>query len=132
MSYTFTDLPTVSNIRNTSRICVTYFNISWDPPSITCGDVYYDVLISQPPIGGGTVAITVDSFLSVTGLNNSLPNVTIIVTAIDRVGQERCFQCNFQNHWVSLVCTVVLKYFVSKKFSWAMKSTKLFTRKFLT
>ena len=88
MSYTLTDLPTVSNIRNTSRICVTYFNISWDAPSITCGDVYYDVLISQPPIEGGTVAITVGSFLSVTGLNNSLPDVTIIVTAIDRVGQR--------------------------------------------
>ena len=87
MSYIFTDIPAVSNIRNTSRICITYFNISWDAPSITCGDVYYDVLISQPPIEGGTVAITVDSFLSVTELNNSLCNVTIIVTAVTRAGQ---------------------------------------------
>ena len=86
MSNTFTDLPTVSNIR-ISKICLTYFNISWDAPSITCGDVSYEVLISQPLIEGGTVAITVDSFLSVTGLNNSLPDVTITVTAINRAGQ---------------------------------------------
>ena len=88
MSNTFTDLPTVTNIRNTSRICVTYFTISWDAPSITCGDVYYEVSISPPPIEGDAVVTTVDSFLSVTGLNNSLPDVTIIVTAIDRVGQR--------------------------------------------
>ena len=88
MSNTFTDLPTVTNIRNTSRICVTYFNISWDAPSITCGDVYYEVSISPPPIEGDAVVTTVDRFLSVTGLNNSLPDVTITVTAIDRVGQR--------------------------------------------
>ena len=87
MSYKFADLPTVTNIRNTSRICVTYFNISWDAPSITCGDVYYEVLISQPPIEGDAVVTTVGSFLSVTGLNNSLPDVTITVTAINRVGR---------------------------------------------
>ena len=87
ISNTFTDLPTVTNIRNTSRICVTYFNISWDAPSITCGDVYYEVSISQPPIEGDAVVTTVDSFLSVTGLNNSLPDVTITVTAINRAGQ---------------------------------------------
>ena len=87
MSNTFTDLPTVTNIRNTSRICVTSLNISWDAPSITCGDVSYDVSISQPPIEGDAVVTTIDSFLSVTGLNNSLPDVTITVTAIDRVGR---------------------------------------------
>ena len=88
MSNTFTDLPTVSYIRNTSTICVTYFNITWDAPSITCGDVYYEVSISPPPIEGDAVVTTVDRFLSVTGLNNSLPDVTITVTAIDRVGQR--------------------------------------------
>ena len=92
MSYTFTDLPTVTNVRNTSRICVTYFNISWDAPSITCGDVYYEVLISQPPIEGGAVEVLnvtglIDRFLHVTGLNNSLPDVTITVTAINRAGR---------------------------------------------
>ena len=87
MSNTFTDLPKVINIRNTSRICVTYFNISWDAPNITCGDVYYEVLISPPPIEGDAVVTTVDSFLSVTGLDNSLPDVTITVTAINRAGQ---------------------------------------------
>ena len=46
------------------------------------------MLISQPPIEGDAVVITVDSFLSVTRLNNSLPDVTITVTAIDRVGQR--------------------------------------------
>ena len=88
MSNAFTDLPTVTNIRNTSRICVTSLNISWDAPSITCGDVYYEVSISPPPIEGDAVVTTVDSFLSATGLNNSLPDVTITVTAIDRVGRR--------------------------------------------
>ena len=88
MSNTLTDLGTVTNIRSTSRICVTYFNISWDAPSITCGDVYYEVSISPPPIEGDAVVTTVDRFLSVTGLNNSLPDVTITVTAVDRVGQK--------------------------------------------
>ena len=87
MSITFTDLPTVTNIRNTSRICVTSLNVSWDTPSIRCGDVYYEVLISPPPIEGDAVVTTVDSFLSVTGLNNSLPDVTITVTAINRAGR---------------------------------------------
>ena len=86
MSNTFTDLPTVTNIRIT-KICVTYFDISWDPSGITCGDVYYEVSISPPPIEGDTVVTTVDSFLSVTGLNNSLPDVIITVTAINRAGR---------------------------------------------
>ena len=88
MSNIFTDLPTVANIRNVSTICVTSFNISWDPPnSITCGDVSYEVSISPPPIEGDAVITTVNTFLSVAGLNNSLPNVTIIVTARNRAGR---------------------------------------------
>ena len=71
-----------------SRICVTSFNISWDASnSITCGDVSYEVSISPPPIEGNATATTVDRFYSVTGLNNSLPNVTITVTASNRAGQ---------------------------------------------
>ena len=88
VSNAFTDLPAVTNIRNTSRICVTSLNISWDAPnSIACGDVYYEVSISPPPIEGDAVVATVDNFLSVTGLNNSLPDVTITVTAINRAGR---------------------------------------------
>ena len=87
LSNTFTDLPTVTDIR-ISEICVTYFDISWDVSNnITCGDVYYEVSISQPPIEGDAVVTTVDSFLSIAGLNNSLPDVTITVTAIDRAGR---------------------------------------------
>ena len=71
-----------------SRICVTSFNISWDASnSITCGDVSYEVSISPPPIEESATATTVDRFYSVTGLNNSLPNVTITVTASNRAGQ---------------------------------------------
>ena len=93
MSNTFTDLSTVTNIRNTSTICVTYFDISWDAPSITCGDVYYEVLISQSQIEGEAVEVLNvtglnNSFLSVIGLDNNLPDVTITVTAIDRVGRR--------------------------------------------
>ena len=87
LTHPHADLPTVTNIRNTSRICVTSLSISWDAPSITCGDVYFEVSISPPPIEGDAVVTTVDSFLSVTGLNNSLPDVTITVTAINRAGQ---------------------------------------------
>ena len=88
MSNIFTDLPTVTNIRNVSRICVTYFDISWDPAnSITCGDVSYEVSISPPPIEGDAVTTTVNTFLSITGLNNSLPDVTITVTASNRAGR---------------------------------------------
>ena len=84
----FTDLPTVANIRNVSRICVTSLNISWDTPnSITCGDMSYEVLVSPPPIEGDAVTTTVDTSLSVIGLNNSLPDVTITVTASNRAGQ---------------------------------------------
>ena len=88
ISNTFTDLPTVTNIRNVSKVCVTSFNISWDPPNnITCGDIFYEVSVSQPPIEGDAITTTVNTFLNVTGLNNSLPDVTITVTASNRAGQ---------------------------------------------
>ena len=88
----FSDLPTVTNISNTSRICPTYFDISWDAPSITCGDASYNVLVSQSQIEGEAVEVSnvtvLNNSYSVTGLNNALRNVTITVTAIDRVGQR--------------------------------------------
>ena len=43
--------------------------------------------ISPPPIEGDAVVITFDSFLNITGLNNSLSDVTITVAAINRAGQ---------------------------------------------
>ena len=92
----FIDLPTVINIRNVSEICVTSFNISWDIlNSMTCEDVSYEVSISPPPVEGNTIATTDNMFYSVTGLNNSLPNVTITVTVSNREGQEsnRTFFC---------------------------------------
>ena len=82
------DLPTVTNIRNVSEICVTSFNISWDiSTSMTCGDITYEVSISPPPVEGNAIATTDNMFYSVTGLNNNLPNVTITVTVGDRGGQ---------------------------------------------
>ena len=85
----FTDLPTATNTKNDSRICVTFFNISWDLSnnSIRCGDVSYEVSISPPPIERNAVTTTVNRFFSVTGLNNSLPNVTVTVTARNRAGR---------------------------------------------
>ena len=85
--YTFTDLLTTTNIRPVSEICVTSFNISWDVSNdITCGDVSYEVSISPPPIEGNGIATIDNMFYSVTGLNNSLPNVTITVAAISNRG----------------------------------------------
>ena len=85
--HTSTDLPTATNIRNLST-CLTSLNISWDASnSITCGGVSYEVSISPPSIEGNAVTTTVDRFYSVTGLNNSLPNVTVTVTARNRAGQ---------------------------------------------
>ena len=43
--------------------------------------------ISPPPIVGDAVTTTVNTFLSIAGLNSSLPNVTIIVTASNRAGR---------------------------------------------
>ena len=90
MYITFTDIPAANfNFIPVSEICITSFNISWDVSnSITCGDaVSYEVSISPPPIEGNTVATTENKFYSVTGLNNSLPNVTITVTASNRGGR---------------------------------------------
>ena len=71
-----------------SEICVTSFNISWDVSnSVTCGDVSYEVSIYPPPIEGNAIATTDNMFYSVTGLNNSLPNVTVTVTASNKVGR---------------------------------------------
>ena len=77
-----------ANFKPVSEICVTSFNISWDVSNnITCGDVSYKVSISPPPIGGNAVTTTDNMFYNVTGLNSSLPNVTITVTARNRAGQ---------------------------------------------
>ena len=54
---------------------------------ITCGDVSYDFSISPPPIEGDGVTTIDNMFYNVTGLNNSLPNVTITVTAKNRAGR---------------------------------------------
>ena len=77
-----------TKFRPVSEICVTSFNISWDVSNdITCGDVSYEVSIFPPPIEGDAVTTTYNMFYNVTGLNNSLPNVTITVTARNRAGQ---------------------------------------------
>ena len=89
----FSALPGVTNIRSISEICVTSLNISWNAPNITCGDVFYSVSVSQDSNEGNA---TVDRFPFVTplnssnvsGLDNNLSDVTITVTAIDRVGKR--------------------------------------------
>ena len=88
-----------SNIRTVSEICTTSFNISWDISNSTCGDVSYEVSISPPPVEGNAIATTDNMFYSVTGLNNSLPNVTITVTASSRGGQgdNRTFYIELPN-----------------------------------
>ena len=83
----FTDFSTV-NFIIASEICVTSFNISWDVSNnITCGDISYEVSISPPPIEGDGVTATDNMSYNVTGLNSSLPNVTITVTARNRAGR---------------------------------------------
>ena len=85
------DLPSPIDLRNVSRICVTFFNISWNASNrIACGVVSYEVFGSQPQIEGRMENITrVDDtfYFSITGLNNSNPNATITVTASNRAGQ---------------------------------------------
>ena len=78
-------------------ICVTSFNISWDPPNITCGNVSYEVSVAQSPVEGDAVnnTTTADTFFSIIGLNNSLL-VTVTVTATDRVGQRNGNTTYFQ------------------------------------
>ena len=71
------DLPSPVDLRTVSRICATFFNISWNASNrITCGVVSYEVFGSQPQIKGRMRNITrVDDtfYFSVTGLNNSDP-----------------------------------------------------------
>ena len=85
------DLPSPVDLKTVSRTCVTFFNISWNASNrITCRVVSYEVFGSQPQIEGRMENITrVDDtfYFSVTGLNNSDPNVTITVTASNRAGQ---------------------------------------------
>ena len=89
--FIFTDIPSPVGLRNVSRICVTFFNISWNASNrIKCGDVSYNVLVFQSSIGQRMKQIPADNdtfYFSVTGLNNSDPNVTITVIASNRAGQ---------------------------------------------
>ena len=108
----FTDVPTATNIRTVSEICVTSFNVSWDISNSTCGDVSYEVSISPPPVEGNAIATTDNMFYSVTGLNNSLPNVTITVTASSRGGQgdNRTFFIELPNPRGTYVCVRTYTY----------------------
>ena len=67
-------------------------NITWDTPSITCGVVSYEMLVSQSSsevndkfFSGSELD---DRSVEVTGLDNSLHDVTVTVTAIDIVGRR--------------------------------------------
>ena len=88
----FLGLSAVTNIRSVSE-CVTSLNITWDTPSVTCGVVSYEMLISQSPnkkndkFFSGTELD--DRSVEVTGLDNSLLDVAVTVTAIDMVGRRR-------------------------------------------
>ena len=88
---TFTDLPLPVDLRTVSRICVTYFNISWNASNrITCGDVSYEMSVFQSSIEQSMEEITRVGdvfYFSVTGLNNSDPDVMVTVTASNRAGQ---------------------------------------------
>ena len=88
---TITDLPSPNGLRNVSRICVTFFNISWNASNrITCGDVSYNMAVFQSSIEQSMEEITRvgDTFCStITGLNNSDPDVMVTVTASNRAGQ---------------------------------------------
>ena len=93
------------------------FNISWDAPNKTCGDMHYEVSTSQPPIEAvnttdNAVVNTTDSFLNVTGLNNSLPNVTITVTVIfNRTGrgEDEMFLAELPGPLGKCCCTYIQK-----------------------
>ena len=77
---------------NVSRICVTFFDISWNAFNrTTCGNVAYNVSVFPLPIEQSMENITRvgDTFyFSVIGLNNSDPDVTITVTASNKAGQR--------------------------------------------
>ena len=91
VSNTFIDIPSPVGLRTVSTICVTYFNISWNASNrITCGDVSYNMSVFQSSIGQSMEQFTRvgDTFYSsVTGLNNSDPDVMITVTASNKAGQ---------------------------------------------
>ena len=91
VSNTFTDLPSPIDLRTVSRICVTFFNISWNASNrITCGNVSYNMSVFQSSIGQRMEQFTRvgDTFYSsVTGLNNSDPDIMVTVTASNRAGQ---------------------------------------------
>ena len=90
-TYLFTDIPSPVGLRTVSKICVTYFNISWNASNrITCGDVSYNVSVFQSSIGQSMERFTRvgDTFYySVTGLNNNDPDVMVTVTASNKAGQ---------------------------------------------
>ena len=90
MSNTITDLPSPVNLRTVSTICVTFFNILWNASNrITCGDVSYKVSVLQSSIEQSMEEITRvgDTFYSsITGLNDSDPDVMVTVTA-SKAGQ---------------------------------------------
>ena len=91
ISNIFTDLPSPVDLRTVSRICVTYFNISWNASNrITCGDVSYEVSVFQSSIEQSMEEITRVGdvfYFTINGLNNSDPDVMVTVTASNRAGQ---------------------------------------------
>ena len=90
ISSTFTDLPSPVDLR-TSTICVTFFNISWNASDrIICGDVSYEVSVFQSSIEQSMeeiIRINDTYYSSITGLNNSDPDVMVTVTASNRAVQ---------------------------------------------
>ena len=89
--YVFTDVPSPVGLRNVSSPCVTSFDISWNASNrTTCGNIFYEVSISPPPIEESMERITSvnDTFyFSVTGLNNTILDVMVTVTASNKAGQ---------------------------------------------
>ena len=91
MTFTFTDFPTatVTNLLT----CIRSFNISWDASNnLTCGDVFYNVSISLPPVGSEESQVLAirnitNTFFHFTGLNSSLPDVMVNIAARNRAGQ---------------------------------------------
>ena len=118
---TFTDLPSPVDLR-ISTVCVTFFNISWNASNgITCGDVSYEVSVFQSSIEQSMEQFTRigDTFYSsITGLNNSDPDVMVTVTASNRAGQgNMSILYVFLHHWVSVMyvrmCTVYIHTYVA-------------------
>ena len=67
-------------------------SITWDAPSISCGAVSYEVLVSQSSNQGNDKSFSGpelnDRSVEVTGLDNSVRDVAVTVTAIDIVGRR--------------------------------------------